>query len=153
WRTRNPCRSYEPLYRAQLRTARARIADHFRVTGNDRLPGEDADRLFAGGQRPEHMFHNPVLERVKRDHGESCVGAEQARGGEEKCVKALQLPVHPDSQRLKRARRRIDSLVAPAGTRTAHDLRELPGRGDGTITPRVNDGSGDAAGKALFAVL
>src|SRR5882672_12929304 len=89
---------------------------------------------------------------MKGDDGEPGAGAEQARRGREKCVEVLELTVHPDTQRLKRSRRRIDTLVALARDGPPDDVRELPRRGDGSGTPGFDDGPGDTAGKTLLAV-
>jgi hypothetical protein len=99
------------------------------------------------------VLHDPVLERVKRNHRQPGAGAQQPGGRDEKFVEAVELAVDPDPERLKSSRRRIDSLITLARNRAPHDLRQLPGRGDPSGTTRLDNAPGDAPRIPLLAVL
>ena len=90
---------------------------------------------------------------MKRDHHEARAGAQAPRRRLEESIQPLELAVHPDAQRLKRPRGRVDPGRAAARDRAAHDRCQATGRGDGRLAARVDDGARDPTGKALFAVL
>ncbi len=123
------------------------------AAGNQRFAGQHPERLAAGGERPERVLDDAVLERVKRDDGEPGARGQPAGRRDQKSVQPLELAVDPDPQRLKRPRRRIDPLVAAARDGAPHDLRELAGRRDRRQPPRLDDAARDPPREALFAEL
>ncbi len=67
-----------------------------------------------GGRRPaggggEEPLHQPVLQRMERDHHEPSARRQQRRGLRQPALDLAQLVVHPDAQRLEAARRRVDA--------------------------------------------
>src|SRR5262245_46827646 len=102
------------LCRAQLRAARARISFDFPVARNDWLFRQQRDcRVGSARERSEGVLHDAIFERVKRDHREASAGAQAMDRLFEELVEPFELAVHPDPQRLKGARGRIDALVTP----------------------------------------
>ena len=89
-----------------------------------------------GLQRAERVLHDPILERVERDHRERPPSSRRSTARFEKSVEPFKLPVHPDPEGLKRARRRIDPRVAVARNRPANDVREPACRGDRRLGAR-----------------
>src|SRR5439155_18225114 len=71
----------------------------------------------------------------------------------EEAVETVELAVHENAERLKRARRRIDSHESAARDRAADNRRELTGGRDRRGAPRLDDGARDPPREALFAVL
>ena len=107
--------------RAASRFARADCARPRRRSGHGPLRQDRARRRRRLRKRAERVLDDPILERVKADDGQPRAGAAAAARPREERVEALELPVDPDAERLKRARRRIDPLIAPARHRAAHD--------------------------------
>ena len=103
----------------------------------------------------ERVLDDAVLERVKRDDDEPRALPQAPRRGLEKSIQPFELAVDPDSQRLKRARRRIDAHARRSAprNRAAHNRREPPRRLDGRLASRVDDGPGDPPREALLAEL
>ena len=79
--------------------------------------------------------------------------AQPAGGRLEKAIEPFELAVHPDAQRLERARRRIDAHVAAARNGAPHDRRQPAGGLDRRLAPRLDDRPRDPAREALLAVL
>ena len=114
-------------------------------------PRTGASRRCA--ERAQRVLHDPVLERVKRDHDEPRAGAQPPRGRLEERVEPVELAVHPDAQRLERARRRIDPLIArAAGPPAARSPPAAPVVVDRRLAPRRDDRARDAAREAFLAV-
>ena len=101
---------------------------------------------------PERPFHDPVLERVVREHDHAASGSEEVdrlrQGGGE----LLDLPVDRDAERLERPTRGVG---APrTSSHGAHDdAGQLVRAHDRRARARANDGRGDPARLGLLAVL
>src|SRR5439155_4886668 len=55
----------------------------------------------------EEPLHDPVLERVKRDHRETAAGPQHLERGRKRLLELAQLVVHGDPQSLEDAPRRM----------------------------------------------
>ena len=71
----------------------------------------------------------------------------------EETIEPVELAVHPDAERLKRPRRRIDPRVAAPRNRAPHDRRELRRARDRRLAARLDERAGDAPREPLLAVL
>src|SRR5688572_17095487 len=123
------------LHGPQLGTAGAGIALDFGRCRDHRSFGPDRDPPL-GLQRAERVLHDPILERVERDHRHAAAVVETVHGPPEKAVEPFKFPVHPDADRLKRARRRIDPRIPLARNRPADHVREPARRGDRRLGSR-----------------
>ena len=104
-------------------------------------------------QGAEGVFHDPVLERVEADHDHAPAVAQPIDDAAQKRLEPVQLAVHPDAQRLERARGGIDPLPATARHGAADDLRQLAGRGDRLPAACGDDRARDPPRMALLAEL
>src|SRR6187399_438142 len=124
--------------RAQLGAAGAGIALDFRRCRNHRPFRPDRDPSL-GLERPEGVLHDSILEGVKRNDRHSTAGVEPAGRPSKKPIEPLELSIHPDADRLKRACGRIDPRVTLAWNRPANDIGKPPGRGDRRLGSRRQD--------------
>ena len=149
-------RSCQPLDRAQLRAARARVALRLpRRRHRSAASSAMRDRAVAAapargtcasrcGPRASETRSPPAARRPssRRD------------GVVEERVEAVELAVHPDAQRLERARRRVDALLAaPRNARGARSRPAAPVVSIGARSRAVDDGARDAPRVALLAEL
>src|SRR6185436_5271827 len=148
-----PGPSCDTLRRAELGAPRAWVGRHFFVARHDRLLRQHLHEAVALLQRAQRVLDDAVFERVKGDHDQAPAGPQPAGGRFDEAVEPVELTVHPDAQRLKRARRRIDALVAAARQRAADDGGETAGGDDRRFVARLDDRAGDAARQTLFTEL
>ena len=149
--------------RAQLGGARPRIGGDLGIVGLERTAGEALEgcgrrhrlRQMAravlgtapGGQE---VLHDPVFERMERDHHQPAARREDALRGGQPLRELAELVVDVEAQRLERARRRMD-VAGPAMHHAGDDVGERAGGRDRPFAARRDDGAGDGAGAALLA--
>ena len=107
--------------------------------------------MFPGG---EELFDDPILERVKRDHGEPPARSEPPIEDVERRPQISKFVVNGDPQSLERPRGEMQP--APPVVRRndrGDDLDKFERADDVAATPRGHHGLGDAPGVTFFAVL
>ena len=98
------------------------------VARHHRLLRQHAKRAGRVGRQPSHrVLDDAVLQRVKRDDRQPPARLEPVGRVRDEAIEPVELAVHPDAQRLKRARRRIDPLPAPRRHRAPHDRGQFAG--------------------------
>ena len=104
-------------------------------------------------QRPQRVLDDAILERVERDDDQARAGAQPLRRRRDEAIQIVELAVHPDPQRLKGARRRIDARRPAPGNRPADDGRQAACRVHRPVLPRRDQRARDPPREALLAVL
>ena len=102
-------------------------------------------------ERPQRVLDDPILERVKRNRDQARARLQAPRHGLQKFVDVVELAVHPDAKRLKRARRRIDPREPVPRHRSSHNRGELSGRLERRRFARLHDAARDAPRESLLA--
>ena len=91
--------------------ALGRIAFRFsRRSSGSRAADADGEvrRADAAALEPlEEALHDPVLERVERDHGDAAAGSQHLEGGRKRLLELAELVVDRDAERLEDALRRM----------------------------------------------
>jgi hypothetical protein len=99
------------------------------------------------------VLDDAILERVKRDHHQARPDRQAVRHSRQKCVDVVELAVHPDAERLERARRRIDPRESAPRHCSSHDRRQLRSRLERGCGPRLHDAPRDSPRVPLLAKL
>ena len=110
-----------------------------------------SDTAPAGGALAEPVLHDPVLERVERDHCQPAAGREDGDGAVQELLEPRQLVVHPDPERLKRSRRRIDPRPGPSAGGAPHRRRQRAGVRQPAFVAGPKHRARDAPRVPLFA--
>src|SRR5688572_9533965 len=100
-----------PLHGPQLRASCARVSLDFGLAGYDRPLRTNRETSVSRLQGAKRVLHDPVLERVEGDYRQPALRAQAPGCLRQKRVEAVKLAIHPDPNRLKRARRGIDSRI------------------------------------------
>ena len=117
------------------------------------LGGVAAAAGGGAGAELEEALDDAVLERVEGDDGEPAARRERTLGGGEAAGELAELVVDRDAQRLEAAGRGVRLAGLRARQQALDQAGELQRGGEGRAPPVGDDGAGDAAGRALLAVL
>src|SRR5688572_28233413 len=101
-------RSYLTFGHAQFGAARARVGGNLLVGRAHWSARLDIQPIVVS----KRFLYEPILERVKTDYCQPPTCPQAIGYSTQGHFEPLQFVVHRDTQRLKRARRRIDPLVA-----------------------------------------
>src|SRR5690348_5833128 len=104
----------------------------------------------APGPRREKRLDHPVLERMERDHDEAAARLEDALGGHETARELAELVIDVETQRLERARRRMD-VPRPRAHHAPHDLGQRGCGPDRRLRTRLHNGASDRPRAPLLA--
>src|SRR5258706_6709414 len=149
---------------AQARRAGAGVVGDLGEGGADRLLRDERDdaspRADADGERGraraalgvllESVLHDPVLERVVREDGETRAERETLDRVVEEALQVDELPVRRDAESLEDARRRVLLAEAFRTGRRDDDLAEPPRRRDRGRLSLLDDSPGDAMRHSLL---
>src|SRR5581483_7395556 len=96
--------------------------------------------------RPQEALHDPVLERMERDHSEASARPQHLERRGQRPLDGAELVVDLDAERLEDALRRV-ALAEACGRRDRglHDLYEVAGALERPLAPPLRDRAGDLA--------
>src|SRR5439155_21975212 len=83
------------LSRAKLRASRTGVSSHLVLVRHDGLFRQDLQYgVLAVRERSQRVFHDAILERMKRDHDQPRADPQPPRGSLEKPIESLELAIH-----------------------------------------------------------